>query len=136
MRFTPNASLIANGSSTSTPLVLASRRPPDRRPLAQLNVLFKSVPPSNVSRGRLHIANASVTRRLLVSDMPLRHGRRRPPESSSCGSAANTSLPGSLARPRRDCNMRLHTLACNMSKNAVRARLSLTHSNIRSQQRV
>jgi hypothetical protein len=41
-----------------------------------------------------------LTRRLLVSDAPLRHGRRRPPESSSCGSAADTALPGSLARPR------------------------------------
>jgi hypothetical protein len=56
----------ANGSSLSTPLVLASRRPPARRPLAQPNVFFTSAPPSNV-RGRLHVANASLTRRLLVS---------------------------------------------------------------------
>ena len=127
---------IANGSSTSTPLVLASRRPPTRRPLAQLNVLFKSASPSNVSRGRLHIANASLTRRLLVSDAPLRHGRRRPPESSSCGSAADASLSGSPARPHGDCSVRSHSLACNMSKNAVCTRLSLRRSNNRSLQRV
>jgi hypothetical protein len=42
-----------NGTSTSTPLVLASRRLLARRPLAQLNVFFTSAPPSNV-RGRLH----------------------------------------------------------------------------------
>ena len=32
----------ANGSSTNTPLVLASRRPPARMLLAQLNVFFTS----------------------------------------------------------------------------------------------
>jgi hypothetical protein len=77
-----------------------------------------------------------LTSRLLVSDAPLRHGRRRPPESSSCGSAADTSLPGSLVRPRGDCNMRPHSLAFNVSKNAVRARLSLKRSNNRSRRRV
>jgi len=52
----------AIGSSTSMPLVHASRRP-TRRPLAQLNVFFTSAPPSNV-RGRLHVANASFMRSL------------------------------------------------------------------------
>ena len=102
---------------------------------AALNVFFASAPPSNV-RGRLHVANASLTSSLLVADASLRHGRRRPPESSSCGSAANTSLPGSLARPRGDCNMRPHSLACNVSKNAVRAWLSLKRSDNRSRRRV
>jgi hypothetical protein len=41
-----------------------------------------------------------------------------------------------LARPCGDCNMRPHSPACNMSKNAVRARLSLKHSDNRSRQRV
>jgi hypothetical protein len=64
----------ANGSLTSTPLVLANRRPPIRRPFALLNIFFTSAPPTNV-RWRLHVANASSTRRLLVTDAPLRHGR-------------------------------------------------------------
>ncbi len=125
----------ANGSSTSTPLVLASRRSPARRPLVQLNVFFMSAPPSNV-RGGLHIANASLTMRLLVSDAPLRHSRRRPPKSSSCGSAAEASSPGSLARPHGDCNMRPLLPACNMSKNAVHMRLLLRRSEHRSLQRL
>jgi len=90
----------ANGSSTSTLFVQASRRrPPARRPLAQLNVFFTSAPPSNDVRGRLHVVNASLTSSLLVADASLRHGRQRPPESSPCGSAADASLPGSLVRP-------------------------------------
>jgi hypothetical protein len=40
-------------------------------------------------------------------------------ESSSCGSAAVASLPGSLARPRGDCSMRPHLPACNTSRNAA-----------------
>jgi hypothetical protein len=42
----------ANGSSTSTPFVHASRRPPARRPLAQLNVFFTSEPSSKGSLPR------------------------------------------------------------------------------------
>ena len=68
----------AIGSLTSTPLVHASRRP-TRRPLAQLNIFFTSAPPSNF-RGRLHVANASLMKSLLVADAPLSHGRQRLPE--------------------------------------------------------
>ena len=45
---------------------------------------------------------------------------KRLPESSSCGSTAEASLPGSLARPRDDCSMRPYLPACNMSRNAAR----------------
>jgi hypothetical protein len=91
----------ANGSLMRTLFVHASRRPPARRPLAQPNVFFTSTLPSNV-RGRLHVANATLTSSLLVANASLRHGRWRPPKSSSCGSAADASFPGSLARPRGD----------------------------------
>ena len=47
---------------------------------------------------------------------------KRPPESSSCGSIADASLPGLLARPRGDCSMRPHLPACNTSSNAARMR--------------
>jgi hypothetical protein len=67
---------------------------PARRPLAQLSVFFTSVPTSVFFTriGRLHVTNASLTRRLLVADAPLRHSRRWPLESSSCGSAADASF--------------------------------------------
>jgi hypothetical protein len=77
-----------------------------------------------------------LTRSLLVSDALIRHGRRRPPESSSCGSATDASSSGSPARPHGDSSVRPHSPACNMSKNAVRARLSLRRSDNRSLQRV
>ena len=81
---------------------------PATRPLAQLNAFFTSAPTSVFFTriGSLHVTNASLTRRLLVADAPLRHGRQQPLESSSCGSAADASSPGSLARPRDDCSRR------------------------------
>ena len=52
-------------------------------------------------------------RRLLVSDAPLRHGRRRPPKSSSYGSAADASLPGSRRLQREAALARMqHEQEC------------------------
>jgi len=105
---------------SSSPLVLASGRPPARRPLAQLTAFFTSrpIPPA---RKRLHVAkaNTTLTRRLLIADAPFRHVGWWPPESSSYGSAAVASSPGLLAGPRGDCSMRPHFPACNTSRNAA-----------------
>ena len=88
----------ANGPLTSTLLELASRRPPARMPFALLNIFFTSAPPTNV-RWRLHVANASLTRRLLVADAPLRHGRRWPPEHQT---SRRLQREATLARMQHD----------------------------------
>jgi hypothetical protein len=120
-----------------------ARRPPARRLLALLNAYFRSVPPTNARRPsarrllaplkafltyelpsntrRLCIANASSMRRPLVANVLPMHNRWRQPESSSCGFAVDASMPGLLARPRGDSNVRLLLPACNMSRNAALA---------------
>jgi hypothetical protein len=132
----------ANAFLTSA-LPTNARRLPARRLLAPLNAYFTSVPPTNNSRPparrllaplkafltyelplnarRLCVANASSTRRPLVANALPTHDRRRQPESSSCGFAINASMPGLLARPRGDSNVRLLLPARDTSRNAVLA---------------
>ena len=76
----------AKSSSTSKPLVPARRL---LLALARRRLLL------TLARRRLHVANA-----------PLKHTRRLPPNSSSCGSGAVVSMPGSLARPHGDSSAR------------------------------
>ncbi len=117
------------------------RRPPARRLLAPLNAHFTSVPPTHARRPpgrrllaplktfltyelplnarRLCVANASSTRRPLVTNALPTHDRRRQPKSSSCGLAVDASKPGLLARPCGNSNMRLLLPTCNTSRNAV-----------------
>jgi hypothetical protein len=69
-----SSSTSTKSSSTSTPLVPARRL---LLALAMRRLLLA------LARRRLHVANA-----------PLKHARRLPPNSSSCGSAAVVSMPG------------------------------------------
>jgi hypothetical protein len=89
-------STIASVSSRNRPLALARRWMPaansssTRKPLVPARRLLLALAGRRLllalARRRLHVANA-----------PLKHARRLPPNSSSCGSAAVVSLPGSLA---------------------------------------
>ena len=91
--------------------------------------LLTSVPPKHATRPFCDV-NALLPKR------PPWNERWPPREPSSCGFAVDVATSGSPARPRGDCNMRPLLPACNMSKNAVRARLSLRRSDNRSLQRV
>ena len=88
----------AKSSSTSKPLVPARRL---LLALARRRLLLA------LTRRRLHVANA-----------PLKHARRLPPNSSSCGSAAIVSMPGSLARPHSNSSARPLLPASTMRTNA------------------
>jgi hypothetical protein len=133
----------ANAFLTSMPPTNAMR-PPTRRLLVPLNAYFRSMPPTYARRPpasrllgplkafltyelplnarRLCVANASSTTRLLVANALPMHDRWWQPKSSSCGFAADAFMPGSLARPHGDSNMRLLLPACNTSRNAALAR--------------
>ncbi len=102
-----------NAFLTSVPPTNA-RRPPARRLLAPLNAF--ELP---LNARRLCVANASSTRRPLVTNLLPTHGRWRQPKSSSCGFAVDASTPGLLARPCSDSNVRQFLPACNTSRNAA-----------------
>ncbi len=108
----------ANAYLTSVPPTNA-RRMLARRLLAPFEAFLTYKLPSNARK--LCIANASSTRRPLVANALPTHDRQRQPESPSCGFALNASMPGLLARPRGNSNVRLLLPACNMSRNAALA---------------
>jgi hypothetical protein len=92
----------AKSSSTSKPFMPARRL---LLALARRRLLLA------LARRRLHVANA-----------PLKHARRLPPNSSSCGSAAVVSMPGSLARPHGDSSARPLLPASTTRTNALLVR--------------
>jgi hypothetical protein len=97
-----------------------ARRPPARRLLAPLKAFLTYKLPSNARK--LCVANASSTRRPLVTNALPTHDRWRQSKSSFCGFAVNASMPGLLARPRGNSNVRLLLPACNTSRNDVLTR--------------
>jgi hypothetical protein len=109
----------ANAYLTSMPPTNA-RRPPARRLLVPIKAFLTYKLPLNARR--LCVTNTVSTRRPLVANALPTHDRRRQPESSFCGFAVNASMPGLLARPRGNSNVRLLLPACNMSRNAALAR--------------
>jgi hypothetical protein len=114
-------STIASVSSRNRPLALARRRMPaaksssTRKPLVPARRLLLALARRRLllalSRRRLHVANA-----------PLKHARRLLPNSSSCGSAAVVSIPGSLARPHGDSSVRPLLPASTTKTNALLVR--------------
>ncbi|KAL3786239.1 hypothetical protein ACHAW5_000995, partial [Stephanodiscus triporus] len=94
-------STIASVSSRNRPLTLTRRR----LPATKSSSTSKPLVPAR----RLLLALAR--RRLRVPNMPLKHARWLPPNSSSCGSAAVDSIPSSLARPHGDSSRLLLALA-------------------------
>ncbi len=103
-----------------------ARKPPVRRLLMLLNAFLTKELPLNARR--LCVASTSSTRRPLVTNALPMHNRQRQPKSSSCGFAIDASMPGSLARPHGNSNVRLLFPACNTRRNAALVRCKRRNS--------